>query len=41
MKCLGGGYLVYLSDEMWDVPFFRVSFSSNFSRTGYQQKAVF
>ena len=35
----GGGYLVYLSDG--DVPFFRVSFSPIFSRTGYQKKANF
>ena len=35
----GGGYLVYLSDG--DVPFFRVSFSPIFSRTGYQTKANF
>ena len=35
----GGGYLVYLSDG--DVPFFRVSFSPIFSRTGYQKKASF
>ena len=35
----GGGYLVYLTDG--DVPFFRVSFSPNFSRTGYQKKANF
>ena len=35
----GGGYLVYLSDG--DVPFFRVSFSLIFSRTGYQKKANF
>ena len=35
----GGGYLVYLSDR--DVPFFRVSFSPIFSRTGYQKKANF
>ena len=34
-----GGYLVCLSD--WDVPFFRVSFSPIFSRTGYQKKANF
>ena len=34
-----GGYLVYLSDG--DVPFFRVSFSPIFSRTGYQKKASF
>ena len=34
-----GGYLVYLSDG--DVPFFRVSFSPIFSRTGYQKKANF
>ena len=33
----GGGYLVYLSDG--DVPFFRVSFSPIFSRTGYQKKS--
>ena len=32
-----GGYLVTLSDG--DVPFFRVSFSSILSRTGYQKKA--
>ena len=36
---MGGGYLVYLSDG--DVPFFRVSFSPIFSRTGYQKKANF
>ena len=35
----GGGYLVYLSDG--NVPFFRVSFSPIFSRTGYQKKANF
>ena len=35
----GGGYLVYLTDG--DVPFFRVSFSPIFSRTGYQKKANF
>ena len=35
----GGGYLVYLSDR--DVLFFRVSFSSIFSRIGYQKKANF
>ena len=35
----GGGYLVYLSNG--DVPFFRVSFSPIFSRTGYQKKANF
>ena len=35
----GGGYLVYSSDG--DVPFFRVSFSPIFSRTGYQKKANF
>ena len=35
----GGGYLVYLSDG--DVPFFRVSFSPIFPRTGYQKKANF
>ena len=35
----GGGYLVYLSDG--DVPFFRVSFSLIFSRTGHQKKANF
>ena len=35
----GGGYLVYLSDG--DVPFFRVSFSPIFSKTGYQKKASF
>ena len=36
-----GGYPggVYLSDG--DVPFFRVSFSPIFSRTGYQTKANF
>ena len=33
------GYLVYLSAG--DVPFFRVSFSPIFSRTGYQKKASF
>ena len=38
-KSPGGGYLVYLSDG--DVPFFRVSFSPIFSRTGYQKKANF
>ena len=35
----GGGYLVYLTGG--DVPFFRVSFSPIFSRTGYQKKANF
>ena len=35
----GGRYLVYLSDG--DVPFFRVSFSPIFSRTGYQKKVNF
>ena len=35
----GGEYLVYLSDG--DVPFFRVSFSPIFSRTGYQKRANF
>ena len=35
----GGGYLVYLSDG--DVPFFRVSFSPIFPRTGCQKKANF
>ena len=35
----GRGYLVYLSDG--DVPFFRVSFSPIFSRTGYQKKVKF
>ena len=35
----GGRYFVYLSDG--DVPFFRVSFSPIFSRTGYQKKANF
>ena len=35
----GEGYLVYFSDG--DVPFFRVSFSPIFSRTGYQKKANF
>ena len=35
----GGGNLVYLTDG--DVPFFRVSFSPIFSRTGYQKKANF
>ena len=35
----GGGYLVYLSDG--EVPFFRVSISPTFSRTGYQKKANF
>ena len=35
----GGENLVYLSDG--DVPFFRVSFSSIFSRTEYQKKANF
>ena len=35
----GGGYLEYLSDG--DVPFFRVSFSPIFSRTGYQKEANF
>ena len=39
IKNPGGGYLVYLSDG--DVPFFRVSFSPIFSRTGYQRKANF
>ena len=34
-----GGYLVHLSDG--DVPFFRVSFSPIFPRTGYQKKAHF
>ena len=34
-----GGYLVYLTDG--DVPFFRVSFSPIFTRTGYQKKANF
>ena len=38
-KGLGEGYLVNLSDG--DVPFFRVSFSPTFSRTGYQKIAVF
>ena len=38
-RAVGGGYLVYLSDG--DVPFFRVSFSPIFSRTGYQKKANF
>ena len=33
----GGGYLVYLPDG--DVPFFRVSFSPIFSRTGHHLKA--
>ena len=33
------GYLVYLSDG--DVPFFRVSFSPIFSKTGYRNKANF
>ena len=33
------GYLVYLVDG--DVPFFRVSFSPIFSRTGYQSKDVY
>ena len=31
--------VVYLSDG--DVPFFRVSFSPTFSRTGYQKRAIF
>ena len=35
----GEGYLEYLSDG--DVPFFRVSFSPIFPRTGYQKKANF
>ena len=35
----GGGHSVYLCDM--DVPFFRVSFSPIFSRSGYQKKAVF
>ena len=35
----GREYLVYLTDG--DVPFFRVSFSPTFSRTGYQKKANF
>ena len=35
----GGGYLVYLSDG--DVPFFTVSFSPIFPRTGNQKKASF
>ena len=35
----GGGYLVYLSDG--DVPFFRLSFSPIFSKTGYPKKANF
>ena len=35
----GEGYLVYLTDG--DVPFFRVSFSPIFSRTGHQKKANF
>ena len=39
MNFPGGGHLVYLCDG--DVPFFRVSFSPNFSRSGYQKKAVF
>ena len=39
IKARGEGYLVYLSDG--DVPFFRVSFSPIFSRTGYQKKANF
>ena len=34
-----GGDLAYLSDG--DVPFFRVSFSPIFCRTGYQKKANF
>ena len=38
-KYPGGGYLVYLTDG--DVPFFRVSFSAIFSRTGYQKNANF
>ena len=33
------GYVVHLSDG--DVPFFRVSFSPIFSRTGYQKKVNF
>ena len=39
MQRPGGGYLAHLSDG--DVPFFRVSFSSIFSRTGYQKNANF
>ena len=39
MEPWGGGYFVYLSNG--DVPFFRVSFSPIFSRTGYQKKANF
>ena len=39
LRSPGGGYLVYLSDG--NVPFFRVSFSPIFSRTGYQKKANF
>ena len=35
----GGRYLVYLS--YGNVPFFMVSFSPIFSRTGYQKKANF
>ena len=38
-KSPGGGYLVHLFDG--DVPFFWVSFSPIFSRTGYQRKANF
>ena len=34
-----GECLVYFSDR--DVPFFRVSFSPIFSRTGHQYKAIF
>ena len=33
------GYIVYLPDG--DVPFFRVSFSPIFPRTGYQRRASF
>ena len=35
----GGGYLAYLSDG--DVPFFRVSFSPIFSKTGSQNTGRF
>ena len=38
MQSPGWGYLVYLSDG--NVPFFRVSLSPIFSRTGCQKKAV-
>ena len=33
-----GGYLVHLSDR--DKPFFRASFSSNISQTGYQKMMI-